>query len=231
MEVVAKRNPQRVPKVFVIGRHLTQGGQQMPNMAGARTPCQGIGRSASNLQRAVAQPGEHHLRFFWRPVFLRGSNAPGVHSDQFRLVTGQAKLSGFVQLAKAMEHPGAVRLQFRLGNGPGHRLAKRLGGALADVIGEIVGGGHSAGKQRAGQLADRLAKRRGREVDRLGQALALWAVVNQAPNPARLAIAPGVVEAHLVVADDAVVKIGDVQRAVGAELQIDRPEPRVAGAD
>ena len=57
MEVVAKRNPQRVPKVFVIGRHLTQGGQQMPNMAGARTPCQGIGRSAfsSVLEIAAGQ--------------------------------------------------------------------------------------------------------------------------------------------------------------------------------
>ena len=38
------------------------------------------------------------------------------------------------------------------------------------------------------------------------------------------------VEAHLVVANDAVVKIGDVQCSVRAELQIDRPEPRIAGS-
>ena len=130
-----------------------------------------------------------------------------------------------------MEYPRAVRLQLRLGTGPGHRLAKRRDGVLAGVIGEIVGGSHAAGEQRTGQLGDRLVKRHGGEIDRLGQALALWAVVNQAPNPARLAVASGVIEAHLVVTDDAVVKIGNVQRTVGAELQIDRPEPWVAGAN
>ena len=38
------------------------------------------------------------------------------------------------------------------------------------------------------------------------------------------------VETHLVVTNDAVVKIGDVQCSVRAELQINRPKPRVAGS-
>ena len=133
-------------------------------------------------------------------------------------------------MTNTLQHPRTVRFKLRHSGWLGHCLSKRRGGALTNVIGKIVSGGHSTGQQWAGQLGDRLGKLGFREVDRLGQALALRAVVHQAPNATSLAIAAGVVEAHLVVANDAVVKIGDVQCAVRAELQIDRPEPRVAGS-
>src|ERR1051325_11610263 len=45
-----------------------------------------------------------------------------------------------------------------------------------------------------------------------------------------LAVAAGMVERDFVVANDAVVKIRDVNRAVGAELQIHRAKPRVVAA-
>ena len=51
--------------------------------------------------------------------------------------------------------------------------------------------------------------------------------VDDAPDAAALAVALGVVERHFVVADDAVVEVGDVERAVGAELDVDGPEPGV----
>ena len=42
----------------------------------------GIGGGAADLRRAVVQAGQHHRRGFWRPVFLRSGNAPGVDADK-----------------------------------------------------------------------------------------------------------------------------------------------------
>jgi len=39
------------------------------------------------------------------------------------------------------------------------------------------------------------------------------------------------IQRHLVVADDPVVEVSDVERVVGAELQIDGAEPRVITGD
>ncbi len=50
---------------------------------------------------------------------------------------------------------------------------------------------------------------------------------HDAPDAAALAVAAGVVEGDFVVADDAVVEIGDVERAVGAEGEIDGAEPGI----
>ena len=231
VEVVAERNSQRVPEVLVAGRHLSQRGKQRADVAGTGAPRDGISGGAANLWRVVAQAGENHRPDFRTPVFLRGGDAPCVDAYQLGLVVGHAQQGSVLQLAKAVQHPRAVRLQLRLGISPGHRLAKRLGGTLPNVIGEVVGRSHAPGEQRVGQLGERLAKRLGGQVDRLGQALGFRPPVDQPPDAAHLAVAPGVVEPDLVVADNAVVKIGNVQRAVRAELQVDRPEPRVARAD
>ncbi len=57
------------------------------------------------------------------------------------------------------------------------------------------------------------------------------AVVNDAPDAAARAVALGMVERNLVVADDAVVKVGDVKCSVGTKLQIDRAEPGVVATE
>ena len=147
------------------------------------------------------------------------------------VVPGQTQQGGLVELGQAVEHPRAVGLQLRRGIGLAKRLAKRLGCCGTDVVREIISRCQAAREQRAGQLGERLAKRRGGQVDRLGQAPGFLSPIDQPPNAAHLTVAPGVVEPHLVVADDAVVKVGDVQRAVRAELKVDRPEPWVARAD
>ena len=36
------------------------------------------------------------------------------------------------------------------------------------------------------------------------------------------------VEIDFVVADDAVVKVGDIERAIGGQLDVDRAEPQIA---
>ena len=53
------------------------------------------------------------------------------------------------------------------------------------------------------------------------------ALVDDAPDPAAELVATGVVERHFEVADDPVVEVGDVERAVGADLHVDGAEPRV----
>ena len=147
------------------------------------------------------------------------------------VVPGQTQQGGLVELGQSVEHPRAVGLQLRRGIGLAKRLANRLGCCGTDVVRVIISRCHAAREQRAGQLGDSLAKRRGGQVDRLGQAPGFLSPIDQPPNAAHLTVAPGVVEPHLVMADDAVVKVGDVQRAVRAELKVDRPEPRVARAD
>ena len=64
-----------------------------------------------------------------------------------------------------------------------------------------------------------------------GTGLSGVSLVDDAPDAAALAVAAGVVQRHLVVADDAVVEIGDVQGAVGAELDVHRPEPGVVAGE
>ncbi len=47
----------------------------------------------------------------------------------------------------------------------------------------------------------------------------------------RCAVAAGMVQRHFVVADDAVVEVGDVQRPVRTEADIDRTEPAVVARE
>ena len=54
--------------------------------------------------------------------------------------------------------------------------------------------------------------------------------VDDPPDAAALAVAAGVGQRHLVVADDPVVEVGDVERAVGAELDVHGAEPGVVAA-
>ena len=64
-----------------------------------------------------------------------------------------------------------------------------------------------------------------------GRGLAVLALVDDPPDPAPLAVAAGVGEGDLVVADDPVVEVGDVEGTVGAELDVDRAEPGVVADD
>ena len=153
-----------------------------------------------------------------------------MNPDKLRLVLCQTQVGGLIQLTKTLQHPRTVRLKLWRGGRLSHRLPKRRGGALSNVIRKVVSSGHSTGQQWAGQLGNRLGKLGFGEVDWLSQPLALRAVVHQAPNATGLTIATGVVEPYLIVANNAVIKIGDVQCTVGTELQINRPEPRVSGS-
>src|SRR5207247_950355 len=53
------------------------------------------------------------------------------------------------------------------------------------------------------------------------------AFVHHAPDAAALTVAAWMRERHFVMADDAIVKIRDVKRAIGTELIVHGPEPRI----
>lgn len=54
---------------------------------------------------------------------------------------------------------------------------------------------------------------------------------DDAPDAAAFAIAAGVVEGDFVVADDAVVEVGDVERAVRGDAEVDGAEPWVCAGE
>ena len=57
-----------------------------------------------------------------------------------------------------------------------------------------------------------------RAAAREGLRFLLRAAIDDPPDPAALAVAAGVGERHLVMADDAVVEVGDVEGTVGPSL-------------
>ena len=50
---------------------------------------------------------------------------------------------------------------------------------------------------------------------------------NDAPDSSALVISARMIQRHFVMRDDAIVKIRDIERTVGAKLQIARPKPRI----
>ena len=56
------------------------------------------------------------------------------------------------------------------------------------------------------------------------------ACVANPPNPAAGAVSTRVVEGHLVVANNAVVEVGDVEGAIRAHAEIDRAKPGICSS-
>ncbi len=84
------------------------------------------------------------------------------------------------------------------------------------------------------EVGDQVRDRGSGPVDRRrrrGRLLAVGPAVDDPPDPAARAVAARVVQVDLVMADDPVVEVGDVERAVGAQLDIHRPEPVVLAPD
>src|SRR5260370_42268610 len=63
-----------------------------------------------------------------------------------------------------------------------------------------------------------------------GFTFAIRSAVYDAPDGAALLVTTGVSERNLVMANDAVIEICDVQRAVGPELDVHRPKPGIVTA-
>src|SRR5438067_1422043 len=97
---------------------------------------------------------------------------------------------------------------------------------------KLLADGHANGMQqeRVGEVLHYLVDARLCPIGPRGlrrRELPVLAPIHDPPDAPAYAIAPRVIERHLVVADDAVVKIGDIQRPVRPELDVARPEPRV----
>ncbi len=83
------------------------------------------------------------------------------------------------------------------------------------------------------QVGDQVRDRGVGPVDRRGRGrrLAVGPAVDDPPDPPARAVAAGVGQRDLVVADDPVVEVGDVEGPVGAQLDVHRPEPVVLAPD
>src|SRR5690606_37403231 len=67
----------------------------------------------------------------------------------------------------------------------------------------------------------------GRDQIRKLRRVLLVSLVDDSPYPSAVAIPTRVIQRNFVMADDPVVKIGDIQGAVGTQLQIDGPTPGI----
>src|SRR6185436_10972640 len=117
---------------------------------------------------------------------------------------------------------GPKEMNFLCGRSVLERGSEFAGALDADCINEGVGREHAARETSGIHFFDQAFGVCAFESE--------WAQAffrNKAPDAAAFAITTRVSERHFVMTDDAIVKIGDVKRAVGSELNIDWPEPRI----
>src|SRR5579884_1771573 len=124
--------------------------------------------------------------------------------------------------------PGVVRFAY------GENATERLSSRLAAALNELVRCVHAHGQIRMAKIPDELADSSGGPVGARGggagvRRLRCWLVasIDDPPDTAACAVAAGMRQRHLVMTDDAVVKIGDIQRPVRAKLNVNRSKPRI----
>src|SRR5262245_46163093 len=113
-------------------------------------------------------------------------------------------------------------------------LSERGSGGDANGVRDGVQGEEVAGHIWASELPE--------QVGITGRSFALghgqgsvWggvrANISNAPNSAALAVTSGMIQRDFVMADDAVVEMGEVDRVIGPELKIHRTEPGIFAGD
>ena len=173
--------------------------------------------------RAVGVRDEHGLRGHRGDEAQRahggGADAAVLGTEQLSNQLGRGDVEGLVNpqrgelLLLVLELRGP-RLQLR-SDGGGTLLHEQAGG-LGGV--EVIGRKQFVQQRRGAGLCQRHGLR-----SRL-------ALHRHAPDAAVLAVAARVAEVHFAVVDDGVAPVGDVERAVGAELHVNRAEGVVRGA-
>ena len=217
------RAAQGVGQLDVVGGRRAHGrekvGQRVERVA--RAEC--LGGRAAHERVAVGKSGPE------QPLMGRLPRREGlhrlheVHAHDTRVVGRRGCDRLPVELAEEAERPEGPGAAMVPGD-PGSHVRGDAGiGAAADD--ELVEGEpaerFTGGVEQGGEVV-------GREPREVGQGRRRARPrPHHAPDPPALAVAARMVEIHLVVTDDAVVKVGHIEGAVGTEGEIDRAEPPV----
>ena len=194
----------------------------------------------------VAQAAADQLEMPRLPGGRRTQRLDQVDTDERRRIVGQAAGQLLAEAGGPLDNPQGVRpLKGRIDrSAAGLRFCRRLRakhlahrrlGLARETIQQLMRRLHANGQVRMSEQIDQPRSVELRQIGRCRGAgqigdctaggLRSRAAVNDAPDPASLAVAAGMGQRHFVMADDPVVEIGDVEGPVGPELDVDGPEP------
>ena len=233
-EMVAHGDAEGVDELDVGGVGGAEGSEQRGEGGPRRMAAEGLGGGPTDDRVVIGE----HPRHRRRPLAIearppsRGIESLDEMDPHHRLWVVREPLDAeCIEPVEPSEDPGR--------EGPSGRRRCGVGGEQEAVAGDALVGRTEGQQPLEGEPTDGVIGRReereellggsSRDVDRrcsagLRRALPL---PHHPPDPPPLPIAARVKEIDFVVADDAVVEVGDIEGTVGAHLEIDRPKPPV----
>ena len=204
---------------------------------GAANGCQGAHPFQLDQHRVVGHGGSEQVHRVIQPVGPvhrdAGRRGPGprVGGTENLLKEGLVDLAGTAPVNR-LEQPQALQPQSLKAVGCRVELGQPCGHRLADGNG-VMSPEHAAGHVAAigrlsGQIIEQFRDRSPGEIDPRRERSALG---GHPPDSAMLAIAAGVAKVDLAMLDDRVVPVGDIDRPIWAQLDVDRTERDPLGAN
>ncbi len=84
---------------------------------------------------------------------------------------------------------------------------------------------------RIAESADQFVSRSFCQIESPGRRqLGLVATIDNAPDAAALVVTTGMRERHFVVANNAIIEVSHINRAIGSKLHVDGPKPWIIAA-
>lgn len=231
-ELIAEGLADLVDEVGVVGGGAVAEGEEGEEKSGVGMAGEGIGGGAGDKAVGVPERFEDEGDFVGLPLGALDQDAKGVGAEEGVGVVGGSRQEGGREGTEALEEPEGGGLQGEVCGAVLPGLEEGVDEGGVGLVGEGVEDGEAVGEAGVAELKDFVGEREGGEGGAgAEEGLAVGAEFDDAPEAAALAVAAGVVEGDFDVGDDAVVEVGDVEGAVGAELDVDGAEPGVAGLE
>ncbi len=226
-ELVTQGHAKDVDEVRILRVCRMTGVEQGSQIRRRRVSAEGLGGAAADEGVVVLQSGQGQgAAVLDEPVGL-GEHAHGMDADDDLGVVRGIGERRVIEGTEAEEDPETMSDDPGIGAGL-HRLVHDFHN-LRSTLHQHVRGSQTDGQVGMSQSAGQLRGTGHAEVAAVGGGggLGVVAPVHDPPDPAALAVAAGVGERHLVMADDPVVEVGDVESAIGTELDIHGSEPGI----
>ena len=209
--------------IFRIG--LLQQIQQLPYMGGTWMPSDHHGRLPPDVGAGIAEQvfGSSQQRSV--QVFVFEHDPQGMHPDGVVRMTRGGSQDLLLQAIEPVEHPKSLNPGVGTGIACGHFPQRRHRGC-PEAVDDPIGEGHPQRQVGMIEGIDQFLQR-GAGIIHPGGKPGPFAGIHDPPDAATLPVAARMVERHLVMADDAVIKIGDIQCSVRSQLHVHRPEPGI----